>query len=68
MTPVPAGTVFVRQGVHVEVETDVNEHGQQDYRWRRHPKHLWLYAMTLRAVDMSRWYAERSVPELPNTG
>lgn len=56
---IPAGTAFTWRGVLVEVETDPNERGQQDYRWKRHVEHEWLYSMTLSPVEMPQWYSER---------
>lgn len=62
-TSVPAGTTFVWRRIHIEVETDMNVYGQQDYRWRRSPSHSWLSSMTLGPLQMPR-YSEREL-ELP---
>jgi hypothetical protein len=60
MSGVPKGTAFRWNGFEVEVETDINEFGQQDYRYRL-PEwgDAWLPAMTLRPDEMVRWFEER---------
>lgn len=48
-----ATTIFI-----VEVETDPNVNGMQDYRWKRPHGRTWHEAMAHRS-HLARWYSER---------